>query len=561
MSAAKFNPVPILPSAEVLSWLQGFADHGWRFLELYFKKDRTTGKVKKQPRRSMGHYKDMTGEKGLSFALACLEKGSPIGCYPPKGYWVFDADDSAQVAYIGDLLSERGITPLMDSTRRGGHFVFRLPDDFPMDGLKQALHLPPRDFIFGPNTYIVAPGSKWKEHDYRPATAWFPPPVLDPRAIEPDGKFWEIADTRPFLVSTESLAVRTFAVRGYLTHKAPVCIRGTGKGSKTLGKVAAHVCGYYLLSPSKATAMMRGPGSWNARLVDGSGKPAPFSRDEIFDACQAAEGKGSPYGIAQCIYEQDRLLDTARLEANIETLKAHRTMPETHWVPIADIYPLLNSGALSDTVIGDALEAHGIKRRQHGESRTMHISKVNYPAVVDAVLGAKFAAKMFMGCPLKLLDPKYQAKGGVPALLCALGEDPKEALVSHVRIQDSGERLVLSVSSLETPANAAFLPEVSQSAGYQTSLPWADDAPAKTLSPASAYLPKLAEMASSDLLVAMSTDCPAAIRDKAIARFWPGQKAAKVSIRVMRHACRKSGLVADDGALTPAGMLALGLAP
>ena len=554
MTAAELVHGRFLPSDEVRTWLQGLAGLETRFIELVFKVDRATGKTIKKPRRTLNHYEHMRGENGLASALAWIEKGSPIGIQPSGRLWILDADNAEQVAHIVDLLMDRGITPLMVTTKRGAHFYFFLPADFPMDGLKQALHRPMMDFIFGPVSLVVAPGTHARGRDYIPATAWFTPPVLDPREILPTGEFWNAVDDRPYLVSTERLAERTFAARGYLIHKAPVCIRGTGKGSKTLGKVAAHVCGWYLLSPSKATAMMRGPASWNSRFVDGSGKPAPFSRDEIFGACQAAEGKGSPYGRIRWIEEQARLVDASQLEAHIEILKAHRTMPDTHMEPVARIYRVIRVGEQSDTVLGEALEAHGIKRRMYGKTRTMHLSGIDYPAMRSAVLEAKRDERGVI-CPL---IPRL-ASGGVPSLPHTLGGDPIEALVSHVSVQDSGERLVQSVESSETLTNTAFLPETFVSVGYQTAFDWAEPSNGLLVAPGSPVLPRLRLLLEHGLLGAMAHRPPVALSVEATALLFAGLKSPGAQMRQLRQEARRAGLVAADGTLTHAGNLALSL--
>ena len=546
-------------SPEVLSWLVGFAGMGQRFIEMYFKLDRATGKVIKKPRRTLAHYERMTGENGLSFALACLENGSPIGIQPTGRLYVIDADNAAQVNRLVDRLFDLGITPLMVSTRRGAHFYFLLPVDFPMDGLKQALHLPNLDFIFGPVSLVVAPGSKSKGRDYIPKTAFFPPPVLNPRDIEPDGLFWDEIDNRPFLVSKESPARRRYGARGYLTHQAPVCVRGIGRGTKTLGRVAAQVVGYWGMAPTVATEMMRGPESWNARFVDANGKPAPFSRDEIYAACQAAQGKGSPYGRIRWIEEQTQLENTAQLEGNIEILKTCLTMPAAQMVPTAYVYPILNPGGLSETVIGKHLGAHGIKRPIWGESRTMHIAGVA-PAMVDAVLSAKFEAKIAKrGSVCPLIPMLSLAPGFQTTRDPSPGGSPKEPQVSHVSGQDSGERLDLAASSPETIDTTESTFKTSEIIGYQTTFEWAEVTKLETLSPASTYLDKLGTLARNGMLSVMSAGGDPAIRDQVVSMFWPGQKAGKDSLRMMRHAVRHAGLVGDGGALTPAGLLALGM--
>lgn len=466
----------IPPSAEVLSWLRGFAALGCVFIEMVFKVDHATGKVQKTPRRTLDHYEGQTGEKGLASALAWLAKGSPIGIMPRGRLWILDADNPEQVKRVVSMLFDLGITPLMVSTRRGAHFYFLLPDDFPTVGLKNALHPPALDFIFGPRALVVAPGSKAKGREYNPAVSWFSPPIVDPETFLPNGAFWEKkADSRPYLVSTESPARRRWGARGYLNHQAPVCVRGTGKGSRTLAKVGAHVVSWWGMKPSTATSMMTSPDprtgicSWNSRFVDGAGKPTPFSRDEILTACEAAVGRGSEYGRLRWIEEQARQTETLKMESHIEILKTCLTEPKSTRVPVADVLGLfswLGCPDLTAKRFGDALAVHGIKRVQATKRKLWSIERLNFWRLTTTLIESERLRQGVKDvCPLVALvssKPQRSTEG--------------KTLKEHQPVTRSNtmyelgrvERVVSNENTLETRANATKVLENCQDAGYQT---------------------------------------------------------------------------------------------
>lgn len=555
-------PHPPSPaSAEVMTWLSGLAELGCVFLEMVFKVDRATGKTIKKPRRTLDHYKGQTSEKGLASALAWLEKDSPIGIMPRSRLWILDADDAEQVERIVSTLFDLSITPLMVSTRRGAHFYFLLPDDFPMDGLKNAIHVPKFDFIFGPRTVVVAPGSNSKGREYKPAGPWCSPPVLDPRAILPNGDFWEKTDTRPFQVSIESPARRVFGARGYLDHQAPTCVRGTGKGSRTLAKVAAHVCGWYLMKPARATAMMTGPGSWNSRFVDGTGKPTPFSRDEILAACEAAVGKGSEYGRRRWIEEQARQEETKRMEGHIEILKTCLTEPKRIRVPVAEVLEVFSWLGCPDLTVkqfGDALTTHGVPRVRATQRRIWSIERLNFWKMTTAMIEADRLMKQGVKnvCPL-VAEWRPQAQNSTE------GESLKEQvsvlpkITMHTEAQI--ERIVSNGNFRVNRANAAKVLESVLYAGYQTAFEWGDSPQCRVIRPTSPVIPRLRALMEHGLLGVMAPRPTAQLRESAASLLFAGLKTPKDQLRQLREEARKAGLVNADGSLTPAGRAALGL--
>lgn len=366
-------------------WLEGLAAHGCTFVELV--------RDGKRPRRTLDHYQGMTGSRGVNAARRWLAKGSPVGVMPRPRLWVLDADSPGQVERIVSDLFDRGITPLMVSTPSGGaHFYGILPDDFPLEGLKN--HHPdgtvPIDYKFGPSTLIVCPGSRRKGIEYHPMSAWAEPPVMDPRWFKTDG-FWQERDNRPFLTNQRPLGDRLIAARRYLEVRAPLSVSGKG-GHRALARVCSHLVAYHRIPPRTALTMLV---PWNARCTDTAGKPCPWSRAELMAALEAAAHSVPESGVKA--YQRERIAhdERERIAVHVELVKAALAMGEASKAPVWRVRRLLRWFGLdlTEKTLGDALRVAGVNRVRATKARIWTLPGMGYPRLVHGLLTAKRTAQ------------------------------------------------------------------------------------------------------------------------------------------------------------------------
>lgn len=394
-----------------VEWLKGLAGFVRMFVEVV-----PNGK---SPSRCFDHFKQQVAQVGVSSALAWLERGSNVGIVPKFPLWVLDADSAYQVNRIVDKLVDLGIDPLMVATRRGGHFYFQLPADFPTENLKT--YLPAGDDKHGvkidldfklPGTLLVAPGSVRDEMTYKPASSWRMPPVLDPMEILPDGKFWK-EPQRPFLVNTRPLKDRLAAARIYLQRDAPVSIY-LKHGARTLAGVASYLVVFLGLDPATAASLLvQGKKPWNSRCAYKDGKPYPWTRDELWDACNNAVGTVPWAGVKAYERRQAHLEQKTKLAGLVAILKSSLTSPPTEKVPVAkvvDTFDWLGLPDLTKTALGDELKAQGVARVKATGKRTMHIPGLNFWAMLDTILEAK-RRRGVHECPCMAVVESIQAIG------------------------------------------------------------------------------------------------------------------------------------------------------
>ena len=363
-------------------WLEGLAAYGCTFVELV--------RDGKRPRRTLDHYEHMTGQRGVKAARHWLTKESAVGVILKPRLWSLDVDSPEQVERIVSDLFDRGITPLMVSTPSGGaHFYGILPDDFPLEGLKN--HHPdgtvPIDYKFGPSTLIVCPGSRRKGIEYHPMSEWTEPPVIDPRWFKADG-FWHERDNRPFLTNPRpDLGDRMMAARRYLEVRAPLSVSGKG-GHRTLARVCSHLVAYHRI-PSRTALTMLTP--WNARCTDTAGKPCPWSRAELMTALEAAVNSVPESGVKQFQRAEAARGERDRIAAHLELVKAARTMGEASKVPVWRVRRVLRWFGLdlTEKTLGDALRLAGVNRVRATKARIWTLPGMRYPRLVDGLLTAK----------------------------------------------------------------------------------------------------------------------------------------------------------------------------
>ena len=390
---------------DTLGWLHGFAGMGCTFIELV--------PNEKYPQRALVHYRHQVGQVGVDSALGWLESRSGVGIILKAPHWVLDADNDRQVDRIVDRLADLGIDPLMVLTARGGHFHFQLPADFSTENLKT--YMPagndrngrpiPMDFKF-PGTLLVAPGTVRNGFEYAPASSWRLPPVLDPRAILPEGKYWK-EPQRPFLVNTRPLKDRLAAARIYLKRDAPTSIYKK-HGAITLGGVASHLVVFLGLDPSTAASLLNyGKSSWNSRCAYQDGKPYPWSRAELWDACNSAVGSVPAAGVKAFERRLQRMDEHSKLTALVATLKASITRPQSVRVSVEAVLDTFSWTGLPDltaTALGDELVAQGVKRVKATLKRIMCIPGLDLWAMQGSILEAQRCRQeqegRLNGCPL-----------------------------------------------------------------------------------------------------------------------------------------------------------------
>jgi len=402
-------PQPVRP----LGWFEGLAKIGCTFVELI--------PNEKRPKRSFDHYSHQVGQTGVSSAMAWLARGSNVGIVPAFPLWTLDADDHDQVERTVDRLADLGIDPLVVATRRGGHFYFRFPADFPADCLKT--YLPAGNDKHGnkvaldfklPGTLLVAPGSAKDGITYRPASSWRLPPILDPRAILPDGKFWK-EPQRPFLVNTRPLKDRLAAARVYLKGPAPVSVH-LKRGAGALAGVASHLVVFLGLDPVTAASLLaHGPHSWNSRCMYQDGTPFPWTKDELWTACNAAVGTVPAAGVKAYERNQASRAFRERLAGMVATVKSSLTRPDHErvkvervrrslgWLGVVD-WEAPGAAELTGKMLGAELGKQGVKERLSGHARLQTIPGLDYNRMVGAILTTKRAAMALEGvlavCPL-----------------------------------------------------------------------------------------------------------------------------------------------------------------
>jgi hypothetical protein len=389
-----------------LGWLQGLAEVGCVFMEL--------NPDTKRSRRAWCRYSDQVGQKGVRSALEWLRKGSGVGILPKPPLWILDADSVNQVRRIEGMLLDAGIIPLKVSTPSGGaHFYFLLPASFPIDGLMNHLVHPndedgckmDADFKFGPRTLLVAPGTIRNGKRYEPASDWRTPPVVDPRMFLPGGKFWR--EHRPFLVDTRPWKDRVARACRYLASKAPVSVSGKS-GRKTLIGVTAHLVRFLGLDPVLAfTLLTHGKPSWNMRCTYPDGRPYPWDKGALWNACMSAVDAVPAAGVKAYVRDQANRKVKKRLTALVEELKASITGPGSVRVPVAVVRDLFEWNGLPDLTpiaLGDELAAQGINRLLATGARTRCVPGLDFGLMQVRILEAEHARQVHAGwttgCPL-----------------------------------------------------------------------------------------------------------------------------------------------------------------
>jgi len=292
-----------------LDWLEGLAfELHVTFMEI--------DKARK-PRRAYRFFKGQTGERGLASAKAWLQKGSGVAILldPKYRLWVLDADNQEAMNRVFGILQENGITPLVVRTRQGAHFYFLLPETYPLRDLK--CHWPAKDefgkkmfldFKFGPNSWVVAPGTiRGDGGTYITEAPWRTPPVADPGVFCSHGDFhrhteermvsepmnWPNQNARvvraphfgvpkpsSFLVSTRKSLDRKIQAKAYLhSRKVPIAISGE-HGRATLAGVCSHLVVYLGQDLKTAYELLTyGEDSWNRRCRDSHGNPYSWSEE------------------------------------------------------------------------------------------------------------------------------------------------------------------------------------------------------------------------------------------------------------------------------------------
>ena len=580
------------PSANSMSWLKGFASlAGFRFVRLPPDGKGTT--------RKWRVYDKQVGAKGLASARRWLEAGAGVGILPVPPVVCLDADCAEEIARIEAEHKRLGVRPARVNTPsgEGAHFWIRLPECFPLERLKN--HCRPMDehgtkFVmdckFGPQTLVVAPGTIRKGIAYEPVAPWPADlPEIDPRQLYPGFDFWHPAekpkahpasakgtevilatpaaipvDVHPFLTCQRSAVDRVRAAERYLASpRTWVSIAGKN-GRNTMAKIVAHLVGWYRLRPAEAVSLLtKGEGSWNASCRYQDGTPYPWTKAELLSACKAAVGKGDEYGRDQWTKAQPGIAEMLRMHSHIKVIKGHLTEPVTKRVPVVKVLEVLGWLGCPDLAIRPlckAIRAHGIQVLPTTKARIPSVVSLNLRAAINAMIRAERdrqserLGRALNVCPFRpassSIPSLYMHSPALPPVAMHVGSSDPLGIVqveSELRTGYEGESRTCAES---TPGIVVWV-------GVQTTLPWAEVTALETLSPASSYLPRLGVLANRGLLAAMGTKRYANLRDQVIALFWPGQKAALESLRQMRFKVRHAGLVDDDGALTPAGVLAL----
>jgi hypothetical protein len=279
---------------------------------------------------------EQRGESRLDLALGWLDRGFGVAFLPQNRLWAVDLDRLKTKP--GLPMQERLETFQVETMRfgprvvtpsGGEHVYFRLPDDLDMSLIKNHVCHPkdedgiPQewDFKMGPRTLLVAPGTPRMRPDgtttlYRPATRWFEPAICDPRWIVPGLPILK-PPPEPFTVSERSLENRIARAVTYLKTHARRSVRHTGGGGhKALWPVVVHLVVYLQLDPKLVVHLLTHPlgASWNDRSVDIEGRPAPWSRGELYAACMDAMDDAPPFGIKEYKELQAKRRVQARLD-------------------------------------------------------------------------------------------------------------------------------------------------------------------------------------------------------------------------------------------------------
>lgn len=374
------------------NWLKGLADLGCTFLELL--------PGEKRSRQGWEVYLQETGIRGYRSALSWLERGAGVGILPKSPLWVLDADSPSEVERIVSIcLGAHLIPPMVRTPSGGAHFYFRLPDDFPRQGLKHHLCHPKDadgrvlavDFKLGSRTLITAPGTRRNGLLYLPAQPWVMPPVADPRWFLPEGAFWRT--TRPFLVDTRSRWDRLMRAKNYL-ETAKISVSGNG-GSKVLAGVCSHLVVFLNLDPETVFNLLtKGVKSWNSRCMDKDGQPCAWSNREIWKACVSAVDSVPAAGVKAWVREQAYRQWRLYLDQLIEILDQCQTCSTRERIAVERVRLLFGRfgvGDLSSKMLGDCLQARGIPRIRATGKRIWCIPKLDYRALVNGILTARRA--------------------------------------------------------------------------------------------------------------------------------------------------------------------------
>jgi hypothetical protein len=375
----------------------------------------------KKPVRKFEFYHNQKGALGYANALKWSEEpGFGVGVLldPAKGLWILDADteqDFKRGMIVCDL---NGIAPAVVRTKRGAHFYFLLPEGFPVWGLKahwchkatdEAGNLLGIDFKFGPNSFVVAPGTlRTDSVPYEPLTPWVTPPVADPRLFCHDGEFWHpirskvvrlvtggdtvgVSSSLPdYEKSNRSLNARRFQAQRYIDRKAPVSVSGNG-GRSTLLSVVVYLVVYLGIEEHEAFEMLTSrPNSWNSRCRRLDGSPYPWSKDELWAFLKDARNHVPAFGVKKLEETKMKRMRSEKLTHMVEVLRSAVIEPGAR-VPVFQVRELFERQGLpelNNTELGLELTRQGVPRLLATKKRVMCIQGLDLGVLESLLVSA-----------------------------------------------------------------------------------------------------------------------------------------------------------------------------
>jgi len=577
MSQGQFLP-PSESLAWVPGWIEGLSQWPLNFMRL--------GKRTRKPTGPFTRFEWARGPKGAAAAQKWLSEGYGIAVVLGHRMWCLDCDSLPMADTVFRKLQAADIEPLMVRTKRGVHFYGLLPLDFPLERLKPHWCHPKDtdgvvldfDFKFGPHSYCVGPGTI-RHGDgitYSPMSPWPEVvPTMDPRLFLPDGLFWHpakvarqskalasseapaplqspsmdaVEDDRPFATYTRSHADALEAGKAFLrSPKRQVSISGD-RGGPMLEYVTRHLCGWLKLTPAEAVGLMTaGDDSWNSRCRHKNGDPYPWTKQELLGYSKAAVGKWSEEGGREYARREADRHARETLRGYVGKVRESLVPEVTPGLPVTRLCHLFQAAGLPDltiTALGLELKTQAIPTKRvvvEGVKET-RIPGLEFLAMVRS-LG---------GCPV------------IPLLTSQAHLPPTKRSTNCVRIPDKEYRPTSGhsfpeVISPDNPADVGFSPIQIFSVGYQTGFDWAESPAGRVVHPGSPVLPRLRLLMDHGILGVMTPRPAAELRKRAIGLLFPAIKSPVDQLRQLREEARKAGLVADDGTLTPAGKVALGL--
>ena len=317
-------------------------------------------------------------------------------------------------------------------------------------------------------------------------------------------------------------------------------------GSNPLLRIA--LCGWLKLTPAEAVDLLTaGDDSWNSRCRHKNGDPYPWTKQELLSYAKAAVGKWSEEGGREYARREADRHARETLRGYVGKVREALVPEVTPGLPVTRLCHLFQVTGLPDlttTALGLELRTQAIPTKR---SIVEGVKETRIP-------GLEFLAmvRSMGGCPV------------IPLLTSPAHPVPTKRSTNSVRIPDEEYRPTSGHSfpediSPDNRADAGFSPIQIFSVGYQTGFDWAESPAGRVVHPGSPVLPRLRLLMDHGILGVMTPRPAAELRKRAIGLLFPAIKSPVDQLRQLREEARKAGLVADDGTLTPAGKVALGL--